>query len=513
VRIKPIFFLACLFLLGLALFSVFPDRGAAASRPESSPRDTFVQTNAVWGPKDSVTHYGPDIGKVLPAWSVLPFAGILLSIALFPLLAPHFWHHHYGKVSAFWALVFALPFVYAFHKVAVFEILHVYLIDYIPFIILLWALFTIAGGIVVEGSLRGTPAGNTVLLFLGTVLASWVGTTGASMVMIRPVLRANGHRVRKAHIICFFIFLVANIGGALTPLGDPPLFLGFLHQVPFFWVTTAVLPHMALTSLILLGLFFLVDTFFYRKEKGRRVSPGKDEEKIPVRIDGLYNLIFLAGVVGLVLMSGYWKAGQFHIMGIEIQYQNVVRDAGIVVMGCLSLYFTPWGLRQANEFGWAPILEVAKLFAGIFMTIVPALAILKAGSEGALAPLLAYVREPVHYFWASGSLSSFLDNAPTYLTFFNMALGKLGMTEPMVPLACRMGAASASPDFVGLLTAISVGAVFMGANTYIGNAPNFMVKSIAEEAGVRMPSFFGYMFKYSIPVLIPVFILVSIVFF
>jgi Na+/H+ antiporter NhaD/arsenite permease-like protein len=513
VRTKPILFVACLFLLTFVLLLIFSDRGAAAARPESNQTSTSIRANSFPGPKDSVTHHGPDIGKVLPAWSVLPFAGILLSIALFPLLAPRFWHHHYGKVSAFWALVFALPFVYAFHQAAVFEILHVYLIDYIPFIILLWALFTIAGGIVVRGSLNGTPAVNTVLLFLGTVLASWVGTTGAAMVMIRPVLRANRHRARKAHIICFFIFLVANIGGALTPLGDPPLFLGFLHQVPFFWVTMAILPHMVLASSILLGLFFLVDTFVCRKEQGRSVPPGKDEEKVPVRIDGLYNLIFLAGVVGLVLMSGYWKAGRFHIMGVAVAYENLVRDAGIVVMGCMSLYFTPWGLRQANDFGWAPIVEVAKLFAGIFMTIVPALAILQAGSEGALGSLLTFVRDPVHFFWAAGSLSSFLDNAPTYLTFFNMALGKLGMTESMVPLACSLGAASATPGFVGLLKGVSAGSVFMGANTYIGNAPNFMVKSIAEEAGVRMPSFFGYMLKYSIPILIPVFVLVSIVFF
>jgi Na+/H+ antiporter NhaD/arsenite permease-like protein len=240
---------------------------------------------------------------------------------------------------------------------------------------------------------------------------------------------------------------------------------------------------------------------------------GADEEKVPVRIDGFYNLIFLAGVIGLVLMSGYWQAGQFHLMGIEVSYQNVVRDLGIAAMGCMSLAVTPWKLREANEFGWAPIVEVAKLFAGIFMTIIPALATLKAGSEGALAPLLAYVRGPAHYFWASGSVSSFLDNAPTYLTFFNMALGKSGMTEAMVPLALAMGAGPVGPEFVGLLKGVSAGSVFMGANTYIGNAPNFMVKSIAEEAGVRMPSFFGYMVKYSIPILIPVFILVSIVFF
>lgn len=455
----------------------------------------------------------PGIGPLLPVWSIIPFAGILLSIALCPLLTPKFWHHHYGKVSAFWAIAFAVPAVYVYHEMAIFPIVHIYLIDYIPFIILLWGLFTISGGIVVSGSLRGTPGVNSILLLIGTILASWVGTTGASMVMIRPVMRANRDRERKGHIIVFFIFLVSNIGGALTPLGDPPLFLGFLHNVPFFWVTKAVLPHMLLACSILLAIFYSLDTYYYRKEQaGGRVA-ADSSEKTPIRIEGTYNLLFLAGVVGLVLLSGYWKAGCFTVLGTEVHYQNIVRDVGILAMGFLSLYFTPSKLRQANEFGWAPIIEVAKLFAGIFMTILPALGILQAGHQGALAGLLVYVKEPAAYYWASGSLSSFLDNAPTYLTFFYMALGQLGMTEAMVPGACAIGAVTHNPEFVALLKAISAGSVFMGANTYIGNAPNFMVKSIAEEAGIAMPSFFGYMFKYSIPILIPVFILVTFVFF
>jgi len=496
-----------------ALLTVLSAQGVAAAAADTAKPPDLQGIAPGTSATAPTSHGWPEIGKVLPAWTVLPFAAILLSIALCPLLTPRFWHHHYGKVSALWALVFAIPFVYVFHRQAVVEILHVYIVDYIPFIVLLWALFTIAGGIVVSGSFQGTPAVNTVLLFLGTILASWVGTTGASMVMIRPVLRANKHRVRKAHVICFFIFLVANIGGGLTPLGDPPLFLGFLHQVPFFWVTVAVFPHVLLSSCLVLVTFFVVDTVFYRREKRRGRLAEADADKSPVRIGGLYNLLFLAGVVGLVLMSGYWKADAFDIMGIEIPYQNLTRDLGILAMGGLSLAVTPWKLRQANEFGWGPILEVAKLFAGIFMCIIPAVAILKAGKEGALAPLLAYVTGPGHYFWASGALSSFLDNAPTYLTFFNMALGQLGMTEGMVPLACAMGALSANPEFVGLLKGISAGSVFMGANTYIGNAPNFMVKSIAEEAGVRMPSFFGYTFKYAIPILIPTFILVTLLLF
>jgi Na+/H+ antiporter NhaD/arsenite permease-like protein len=452
------------------------------------------------------------IGRVLPLWTIVPFAGILLSIALCPLLTPRFWHRHYGKVSAFWAFLFALPFLTVYRGVASYEILHILLIDYIPFIILLWGLFTISGGIVVRGALRGTPVVNTVMLLIGTILASWVGTTGAAMVMIRPVLRANKNRVKKAHIVCFFIFLVANIGGALTPLGDPPLFLGFLHNVPFFWVTTHLLPHMLAASLILLGIFYAVDLHFYRKEEPMTQATGEDKGE-SFGIAGVYNFAFLAGIVAVILVSGYWRPGHLSVFGVEVHYQNLLRDGAIIILGFLSLHFTPKKLREANEFSWLPILEVAKLFAGIFITIIPALAILKAGTHGALAGLITAVQTPAHYFWASGGLSSFLDNAPTYLTFFNMALGKCGISEVAVPAALAAGTAAANPVFISYLTAISAGAVFMGANTYIGNAPNFMVKSIAEEAGVNMPSFFGYMFKYSIPVLIPVFVLITFIFF
>ncbi|MCX7816097.1 MAG: sodium:proton antiporter [Syntrophales bacterium] len=451
------------------------------------------------------------IGKALPLWSVLPFVGILLSIALFPLLKPEFWHHHYGKVAAFWALIFALPFLYFFRETAFHEIIHILLIDYIPFIILLWGLFTIAGGIVLSGTIRGTPTINTILLLIGTFLASWVGTTGASMVMIRPVLRANRYRVKKAHIVCFFIILVSNIGGSLTPLGDPPLFLGFLHNVPFFWVTTNILPHFAFTSLIILTIFHLLDMWMYRKEHTARMEMQTKGE--PLRIQGTYNFLFLGGVVGVILLSGYWKAGHINVLGVEMEIQNIVRDVVIIILGLLSLLLTPKELRAANDFSWGPILEVAKLFAGIFITIVPALAILRAGTEGALRDLITLIQNPAHYFWATGILSSFLDNAPTYLTFFNMALGKLQLTEAMVPAALKVGVETTNLQFIHYLEAISAGAVFMGANTYIGNAPNFMVKAIAEEAGVNMPSFFGYMFKYSIPILIPTFVAVSLIFF
>lgn len=450
------------------------------------------------------------LGQSLSLWNVLPFGGILLSIALFPLFAPHFWHDHFGKVSLFWAALFAVPFV-AMHKgVAFFEIVHIFVIDYIPFIILLWSLFTVASGIVVSSVPKGTPGVNAILLGIGTLLASWIGTTGAAMVMIRPVLRANAHRARKSHVVCFFIILVANVGGALTPLGDPPLFLGFLHNVPFFWVTSAVLPHVLFTTLILLLIFFGVDVYHSRKEIEHLQVSEDNAGSQKFKIEGAYNFIFLAGIVGSVVMSGYWKAGSVNILGLHLEIQNLIRDALLISIGLAALKVTPSMLREKNEFSWAPIKEVAKLFAGIFVTIIPAIAILRAGRSGPLG-LISMVNDPAGYFWFSGGLSSVLDNAPTYLTFFNQILGRLQMTESMVPAA--LGQSAHNPEFVSFLIAISVGSVFMGANTYIGNAPNFMVKSIAEEAGVNMPSFFGYVLKYTIPVLIPVFIAVTFVFF
>lgn len=445
-----------------------------------------------------------NVGAVLPVWSILPFIGILLSIALMPLLTPHFWHRHFPKVSAFWALVMAIPFIYAFGGIAVYEIAHIFIIDYIPFIILLWALFTISGGIYVKGSLKGTPAVNTVILIIGTLLASVIGTTGASMLMIRPILRSNAWRVHKAHTVVFFIFLVSNIGGSLTPLGDPPLFLGFLHGVPFFW-TMHILPEMAFASVVLLALYFIMDSYYYKKETK---TDAPDTTPEPLRIEGAYNFIFLAGIVIAVLFSGTVNLGEVDIFGIHQTIGNLVKDAVLIAMGILSLVCTRKDVRQGNDFSWAPILEVAYLFAGIFMTIIPALAILKAGEHGALAWLIKSVDTPAHYFWAVGSLSSFLDNAPTYLTFFNSALGKFYPGIPEV-----QAVAGLIVDKIPYLAAISAGAVFMGANTYIGNAPNFMVKSIAEEAGVKMPSFFGYMFKYSIPILVVLFIIITFIFF
>jgi Na+/H+ antiporter NhaD/arsenite permease-like protein len=445
-----------------------------------------------------------DIGTLLPLWSVLPFAGILLSIALIPLFAPHFWGHHFPKVSAFWALVFAVPFLYFFREVAVHEIAHIIIIDYIPFILLLWALFTVSGGIYVQGTLKGSPGVNTFILLIGTILASFIGTTGASMLMIRPILRSNVWRQYKVHTVVFFIFLVSNIGGVLTPLGDPPLFLGFLHGVPFFW-TLKLLPQMIFAGFILLGMYFILDSFYYKKENKLAL---KSLEIKSLKIEGSHNFMFLAGIIGGVLFSGMARLGEVNIYGIHQSYDNLIRDAVLIIMGFLSLVLTKKEIRRGNEFTWAPILEVAYLFAGIFITIIPALTILKAGEKGALAFLIKSINTPAHYFWASGTLSSFLDNAPTYLTFFNCEIGKFYPGMPEAQSVARL-----IVERIPYLIAVSAGAVFMGANTYIGNAPNFMVKSIAEETGVKMPSFFGYIFKYSVPILVVLFTIMTFVFF
>ena len=544
-------------------------------------------------------HHGVD-GGGLSVWWILPFAGMLLSIALGPLVAAHFWHNHYGKVAAGWIAIFAVPFLASFGGDAFYEILHIVLLDYVPFIILLTALFTAAGGICLKGSLRGSPMVNTIILLIGTVLASWMGTTGAAMLLIRPILRANAWRKHRVHVVVFFIFLVANIGGSLTPLGDPPLFLGFLKGVEFFW-TMKLLPVMAPVSVALLIIFFVVDTLMFRKEG----EAPDDGEKVPLKLEGALNFAMVGLIIGAILFSKSLGDGKFkdtsvaekmnpkievaelvmgekktalvdfvkahegetfdesnaayhtarvehlhsiadvnklrakkshdeatgvHIFGVTVPYSNLVRDGLLLLIAFISLRLTPMyrtekdehghevaaegeeetNVRAANGFTWEPILEVAKLFIAIFVCMIPALLILKAGVDGSLSSVILMVQNSVNdpkdmmYFWLTGILSSFLDNAPTYVVFFNTAGG-----DP----TSLMGEGGMFDISVGsTLLAISCGAVFMGANTYIGNAPNFMVKAIAEENGVKMPSFFGYM-AWSAAILIPVFIVVSLFYF
>ena len=444
-------------------------------------------------------------GEGLAIFWVIPFVGILLSIAVMPLVALEFWHHNFGKISLFWAASLIVPFlINQGIEVTVYELLHVGLLEYVPFIILLLALFTISGGVMLKGTLVGTPMLNTIILFIGTALASWMGTTGAAMLLIRPLIRANEQRKNKVHIIVFFIFLVANIGGSLTPLGDPPLFLGFLKGVNFFWTTSAMFVPMLFMVVSLLLIFFGLDTYLYGKEEGIKVDTA-DHQKLG--LEGSFNLLLLAGVVFGVLLSGFWKPHiNFEIYHVHIELQNIIRDVLLLLLTYASWILTSKEIRKANEYTWFPIIEVGKLFAGIFVTIIPAIAILKAGTKGALSSVVSSVSkdgEPLNYmyFWLTGILSSFLDNAPTYLVFFNTALGDTMTVSDL------MGQGSQT------LLAISAGAVFMGANTYIGNAPNFMVKSISESSGIEMPSFFGYFFKWAVPILMPLFIIVTYIFF
>ncbi|WP_018421303.1 MULTISPECIES: sodium:proton antiporter [Paraburkholderia] len=445
-------------------------------------------------------------GARLSALWGLPFAGVLLSIAIVPLIAPALWHHHFGKIAAAWALAFIVPFAVSFGASAAFGALaHAMLDEYIPFIILLTALYTVAGGICVRGNLHGTPRLNTAILALGTLLASVMGTTGAAMLLIRPLLRANDNRRHVTHVVVFFIFLVANVGGALSPLGDPPLFLGFLEGVSFFWTTTHLAPPMLLVSGLLLAVFYALDSYyFHQREEARSAFLDPTPDGAPLGIDGKINFVLLAAVIALVLMSGLWRPQiTFDVLGTHVALQNIVRDAALIVVTLLSLAWTPRAARAGNDFNWAPIEEVAKLFAGIFVTIVPVIMILRAGEAGAFAGIVHLVNDPsgeprdIMYFWATGLLSSFLDNAPTYLVFFNLAGGD-------AQTLMTTGATT--------LAAISAGAVFMGANTYIGNAPNFMVKAIAQSRGVRMPSFFGYL-GWSGAVLLPLLALTGWLFF
>lgn len=464
------------------------------------------------GSGGAVSH--ANVGEYLPVWSIIPFVGMLLSIAIVPLVKPHFWEKNMLKVAFFWSLLFLIPFGMAFGgHLLTYQLLETILLDYVPFIVLLLGLFTVTGGIVIKGSIVGTTKTNVVLLLIGTAIASWVGTTGAAMLMIRPVIRANSWRKKKAHVVVFFIFMVANLGGCLTPIGDPPLFLGFLRGVPFFW-TMKLLPMLIFNAVILLIVFIVIDRYYYKKEIADGRSPRDmdvsctTEKKIC--IEGGHNFIFVLAIVGAVILSGTLPnyaafadqaTGALHGIpifgGIVFPYNVLIQIIIILIAAYLSMKTTKKSTRKLNGFTFGPIAEVAKIFSGIFITMIPALALLRA--HGASLG----ISEPWQFFWMSGALSSFLDNAPTYLVFMTMA-GSLGFTEG---LATTVGVI---PE--ALLVAISAGAVFVGANTYIGNAPNFMVKSIAEENKIKMPSFFGYM-GWSFCILIPIFILNTFIFF
>jgi Na+/H+ antiporter NhaD/arsenite permease-like protein len=411
-----------------------------------------------------------DLGSSLSLWTVVPFLGLLLSIAILPLRAPHFWENHRNKglVAFLWSVPIAVYFLFnAPHELVL------SMKDYSSFLLLLTALFIVSGGIVLKGDLKATPEVNTAFLFIGAVLANFIGTTGASMLLIRPLLQTNSERRHTLHIPIFFIFLVSNIGGCLTPLGDPPLFMGLIKGVPFFW-TLRLFPLWALMVAGVLLMFYLYDRRQYHNEECRDLI--RDRRRVvPLHMTGTVNFLWIGGVIA----------------GLFLPFPR--REGVFILMAVMSLLTTKRECRTDNKFNYNPIIEVAVLFAGIFVTMVPALLILNArGSELGL-------NQPWQFFWATGTLSSFLDNTPTYLAFFSMAQG-LGLNGDM------MGIPSV------FLKAISAGAVFMGANSYIGNGPNFMVKVIAEEYKLKMPSFFGYM-VYSFALLVPLFVVVTLVFF
>ena len=426
-------------------------------------------------------------GLSLPLWTLLPFIGLLATIALAPLLAnPTWWKRHYGWASLLFGGPICLYLLSRDASVWGGAYLHTAK-DYLSFLALLLALFVISGGVLLKGRLTGTPAVNTALLGAGAVLASVVGTTGASMLLIRPLLQANRRRRHRTHSVVFFLFLVSNAGGCLTPLGDPPLFLGYLRGVPFAWTFLLVKPW-ALLCGALLVIHLVLDSILFRKEIPR---PETEALKDPLALDGWLNLLLLGGVVGTAYLSG------------RMRWHFGVQEGLMLALAGMSLALTPRRLRQVNGFRWHPVLEVGVLFAGIFAAMVPALALLEA------APLRwpsLQPHEPWQYFWATGLLSSVLDNAPTYLSFTALASGAAGTPSG------DLGALLATPDGPALMAAISLGAVFFGALTYIGNGPNLMVKAIAEEDGVPMPSFLGYV-GWSLAVLVPLFATVTWIFF
>ena len=421
-----------------------------------------------------------------PLWSLVPFILMLVSIAVLPMVFPHWWDSNRNKTIL--SVAMSIP-VLAVVLPCKPTLLWQSLLDYVSFLILLGSLFVISGGIYVKGEFAGTPLVNAIFLGLGALLANLIGTTGASMLLIRPFLRANHLRRHRAHLIVFFIFIVSNTAGLLTPLGDPPLFLGFLRGVPFQF-TLRLLPQWGLVVGSLLVLFNIYDQFVFTREEieTHRALAEIVQARHPLHIEGSRNFLFLFGVMAAAVLSGHyaWPRG--------------IQEAIMITMARLSWYTTPRSIHRANHFNFSPIVEVAALFLGIFITMVPALEILNA--RAATFDLKA----PWHFFWMSGALSSVLDNAPTYLTFTAMASGLVGGTVENLNTMLHSGLGQT------LLAAVSCGSVFMGANTYIGNGPNFMVKSIAEGQGIKMPSFGGYML-YSGFILIPLFVLVTLIFF
>ena len=450
-------------------------------------------------------------GSQMPLQWTIPFVGVLLSLALLPLIAPTIWHRHYGKISGIWGVssVVAVAIIYGGEAVGE-QLSHVILAEYIPFMMTIGALYTVSGGIHIKVFFEGTPRNNLLFMAFGALLASWIGTTGAAMLLIRPFMSMNKNRHYRRHSVVFFIFLVCNVGGCLTALGDPPLFLGYLMGVHFFWPTTHLFGPFLVIALPLLCVYFGLDSLYYHREKMHALKQPLPEAGVPpvrtsyVSITSWHQILLFAGIIGSVIMSGSWRSGvSFSLLGTTVMAENLLRDLLLGGIIAISLFSLNQKGRIYNDFCWEPLKEVGKIFAAIFITAAPVIAMLQAGKEGAFATLVSNVTDsqgnaiPALYYWMTGSLSAVLDNAPTYLVFFHMAGGN---------------AAQLMTTYATTLVAISCGAVFMGALTYIGNAPNFMVKAMAEKTGIQMPSFFGYI-GWSIFFFVPWLLLISWYFF
>ncbi|MBA4406602.1 sodium:proton antiporter [bacterium] len=424
----------------------------------------------------------------IPILTMLPFILMLLSIAVFPLFFNHFWEKNKNKLIV--AVVLSIPIIiYLFTAGLSEKLLETIVFDYVPFIILLGALFTITGGIYLTGDIEAKPAVNTLFLAIGAVLASFMGTTGAAMLLIRPVIQTNKERVFKVHTILFFIGIIANCGGLLTPLGDPPLFMMYLRGAPFTWFLKLT-PEWFLTNLLLLIVYFVVDSYYHKREPAKAIIA--DRLNIhPIKVQGNLNFIWLIGIV----LSVAFLNEQYLPFIRENNYFKFIREGAILGMGILSLLFTSNLLRVSNNFTWEPIKEVAYLFLGIFVTMVPCLLFLESNAK------ILGVTSVNQFYYFTGALSSFLDNTPTAVTFHSLAMGLGINTGTLV---------AGIPEEI--LKAISVGAVFFGSMTYIGNGPNFMVKAVAEENNIKMPDFFAYIYKFSLIILLPIFIIVQLIF-
>lgn len=430
------------------------------------------------------------IAHEVSAFLLIPFVLMLLSIAIGPVVAGHWWEKNINKLVV--ALVLGIPTaIILIAQGFGHELQHQIVFDYIPFVLLLGGLFTVTGGIRLSGDIRATPGVNTLFLGIGAILASLMGTTGAAMLLIRPVLETNKQRKHTVHTVLFFIAIVANAGGLLTPLGDPPLFLLYLRGAPFTWFLKLA-PEAFIIDIVLLATYYIMDRINYAKESVKDIARDVTEVK-PLRLEGAVNFIWLFGIVASV---AFINEQYIEVIKTGSPYWKFLREGAIILMMVLSLITTKRKVREANRFTWDPILEVAFLFIGIFITMTPALIFLQehASSMG--------LHSPLHFFFATGALSGFLDNAPTALAFHSVASG--------LPEAAGVSYVAGIPEI--LLKAISMGAVLFGSMTYIGNGPNFMVKAIAEAEGIKMPSFFAYMYKFSLIILLPLFAIIGILF-